>query len=155
MKSEIRERMEAARAAALPGDLEPADVALAEPPAPPPFDPVAAERQEQELANLRLEKLERELRVESLLAEKGKRDEEKENKRRLSLANIERLKEERKIKERAQLMCDHRKMNGRPNIGGQRLSNSKLSLVCQNCFKTFDEDTIPPHLGINMDNIGG
>ena len=153
MKAEIREKLNAAQADAArhAGVLPETDIAVAEAPA----ESIHAAVDELAELDRQLEREKRELELEDLREKRDKRRAEAENIRRLRLANISRIAEERALKSRAQELCRHVKENGRPNIGGQKLSNGHLSLVCQTCHREFDETNLPPHLMISLDNIGG
>lgn len=64
---------------------------------------------------------------------------------------------ERLIREAFKNACSHTKQNGKSALGGQRLSNGDLLLLCQRCQKTWqgaEVDQIPPQLAPNGDHIG-
>lgn len=87
--------------------------------------------------------------------EQAKEEEKEEELRRLLAARSQAFKEEIANREALQNACDHRKENGRPCVGGQKLSNNHFVFICQHCYRTWDEKTLPPHLSVNLDNIGG
>lgn len=78
-----------------------------------------------------------------------------EERNRMHLAQVENLKQSKANHDRAQLVCDHRKEDGRTRICGQRTSDNHLALLCNLCYKTFDEATVPPHLMPRGEFIGG
>ena len=86
---------------------------------------------------------------------RAKEKEEEDNVRRLMQARNDSLKIERAQREHTQRVCDHRKENGHSRICGQKLSNNSLSLMCNLCYRQFDENNVPPHLMISGEFIGG
>lgn len=55
----------------------------------------------------------------------------------------------------AQTYCPHTKPNGHSNLAGQRGHNGTAILICQACLKTWEGPTVPAHLRIPAENIGG
>lgn len=86
---------------------------------------------------------------------RAKEERDEEEVRRLIQARNDGLKIERAQREHTQRVCDHRKSNGATRICGQRTSDHKLALLCNLCYRTFDEFTCPPHLVPSGDVIGG
>jgi hypothetical protein len=86
---------------------------------------------------------------------RAKEDQEEEEHRRLMLARVASIKQEKAQRAYTQSVCDHRKENGHSRICGQKLSNGHLSLLCNLCYKEFSEETLPPHLQISSELIGG
>lgn len=91
-------------------------------------------------------------RLEREEAEEGRKEEEL---RRLLEARGEGFKQEIARREAIWAACDHRKENGRPCISGQRLSSNDYAFICMHCQKLWDQTTLPAHLTVNMDDIGG
>lgn len=82
-------------------------------------------------------------------------DERKEEElRRLKESQIEYTKQAMAQKEAMQNACPHIKENGRPRLGGQRLSSGEIVFICQNCHKTWTNSP-PPHLMVSLEAIGG
>ena len=92
---------------------------------------------------------------EDLSDKRKKKAAAEEEMRRLMLARTDGLKIEKARKQATQTACDHRKEDGRTRLGGQRLSNGHLVLMCGYCGKEYDETSVPPHLIPNGDWIGG
>ncbi len=91
-------------------------------------------------------------RMEREEAEEERKEEEL---RRLLAARGEGFKQEIARREAIWAACDHRKENGRPCISGQRLSSNDYAFICMHCQKLWDQKTLPSHLTVNMDDIGG
>ena len=90
------------------------------------------------------------------MAKKRKKEaEEEDNLRRLMLAQADSIKHEKARKLAIQTYCQHLKENGRSRVCGQKLSNGHLSLICSLCYREWDETTLPPHLQVSYDDIGG
>ncbi len=90
-----------------------------------------------------------------LAKKEAKEAKEEEELRRLMLARADGIKHEKERRAITQAVCDHRKENGHSRICGQKTSNGHLSLMCNLCYKEFDENTVPPHLMVSGDYIGG
>lgn len=58
-------------------------------------------------------------------------------------------------KEREQLGCTHRKQNGEPRIGAQRVHSGNVNYVCQWCGKIWRNNELPPNLAIDSARVGG
>ncbi len=86
---------------------------------------------------------------------RAKEAEEEESTRRFMLARTGAIKHEKEQRELSQNYCNHLKENGRSRICGQKLSNNHYSYLCSYCHKEFDETTLPPHLQVAMETIGG
>jgi hypothetical protein len=85
-----------------------------------------------------------------------KRDADADARNRLMLAQAQNVKLERERLQKAQAYCNHMKENGRgPRIGGQRLSNGTIQYLCLYCHKEFTHETLPPHLNISLEHVGG
>lgn len=86
---------------------------------------------------------------------RAKKKKDEEEVRRQIQARNDGLKIERAQRQHTQSVCDHRKSNGATRICGQRTSDHKLALMCNLCYKAFDEFSCPPHLVPSGDVIGG
>ncbi len=86
---------------------------------------------------------------------RAKEAEEEENVRRFMLARTGAIKHEKEQRALSQNYCNHLKENGRSRICGQKLSNNHYSYLCSYCHKEYDETTLPPHLQVAMETIGG
>lgn len=86
---------------------------------------------------------------------RAKEQEEEDNLRRFMLARTDAIKLEKEKKAQSQAYCDHKKENGRSRICGQKLSNNHYSYLCSYCHKEYDETTLPAHLQVPMETIGG
>lgn len=97
--------------------------------------------------------------LESLDKQLAKQQAEEEQKleevNRALKMRTEQAAHEKERRELGQAICPHRKENGRPNIGGQRLSNGHTVFICGTCYKTWDETNLPPTLQVQLENIGG
>lgn len=96
----------------------------------------------------------RELLLDELSQRRKKRQQDEDELRRLLQARTEGFKAEQERRELGQAICNHRKENQRPNIGGQRLSNGHTAFVCGTCFKVW-MDNLPPNLQVSLEHIGG
>ena len=89
---------------------------------------------------------------------KERRAEIKEQ-RRIQLAarkqNAEQLELSRKQQEAIQSLCPHLKPNGTTAIAGQRDHQHHYIFICAYCSKTFNEHTLPPHLRVPAERVGG
>ena len=54
-----------------------------------------------------------------------------------------------------QEQCPHKKPNGQPSIGGQRDHQHNYIFICAYCAKEFNQHTLPPHLRVPNEYIGG
>lgn len=64
---------------------------------------------------------------------------------------------ERLIREAFKNSCPHTKQNGTTALGGQRLSNGNILLICQHCQKTWEGeqvDELPSRLAPDASFIG-
>ncbi len=85
-----------------------------------------------------------------------KKEAEADQRNRLMLAQAKNVKLERERLQAAQNYCNHMKEGNRgPRIGGQRLSNGHIQYLCTYCHKEWDETTLPAHLQISFEHIGG
>jgi hypothetical protein len=75
-------------------------------------------------------------------------DEEQAKKERAAI--VQQMKD---AVEWAQAECSHRKVNGLPAIGGQRMEKGDYLFLCLNCNKQWD--SLPLSLRVPMDIIGG
>lgn len=58
-------------------------------------------------------------------------------------------------KENDQKVCPHRKQNGEPRIGAQRMHSGSVIWVCQWCGKIWKNNELPDHLQIDGSRVGG
>lgn len=90
------------------------------------------------------------------LAEEEKEKQLKEEEARKLL--VARTQDFKAIQERiawTQESCDHKKEDGRSRVAGQKLSSGDTALICQLCFKVWNQNTLPPALRIDPNWIGG
>jgi glucan-binding YG repeat protein len=85
----------------------------------------------------------------------AKKAAEKEQLERQMRAQCDNVKHEKERQKASQDYCSHQKENGRSRIGGQRLSNGHYAYLCGYCHKEYDETTLPSHLQISMELVGG
>jgi len=88
--------------------------------------------------------------------DKKQADEDKkaEERNRLMLAQIQNIKEQKKREPTRRPSARIRKKREK-QTWGQRLSNGDYVFLCTYCHKTWDQTTIPPHLQIPMEFVGG
>lgn len=86
---------------------------------------------------------------------RAKEAEDENNLLRLMLARADSIKHEKAQRENTQRVCDHRKENGHSRICGQKVSNGHVALLCNLCYREFDENNCPPHLMVSNEFIGG
>ncbi len=85
----------------------------------------------------------------------AKKAEEKERLERQMRAQCDNVAHEKAREKASQDYCSHTKENGRSRLGGQKLSNNHYAYICGYCHKVYDETTIPGHLQISMELVGG
>jgi hypothetical protein len=90
-----------------------------------------------------------------LQEEENEKRMKEEEARRLLIARTQDFKINQERRDATQAACPHLKENGKPNIGGQELSSGDVLFICQLCYKTFNQDTLPRHLAIDPNRIGG
>jgi hypothetical protein len=61
----------------------------------------------------------------------------------------------RKRQEQIQDVCPHKKPNGQPSIAGQRDHQHNYIFICAYCAKVFNQHTLPAHLRIPNEYVGG
>lgn len=137
--------------------INPLDI-LAEPQAKQPPAPKQVEYVESEFDGLSLDAVRAEKEALELEELKERRAEVKEQ-RRIALEarkqNAFQLEKARENQENIQRLCPHQKPNGQPAIAGQRDHQHHYIFICAYCSKTFNEHTLPPHLRIPAERVGG
>jgi hypothetical protein len=103
------------------------------------------------LEQLAFQKLQRR-RLEKQDAEE---QEQEAMKLRARLEAARNLEKARKDQEAIQSVCPHLKPNGQPSIAGQRDHQRNHIFICAYCQKLFDQHTLPPHLRIDSQRVGG
>lgn len=137
--------------------LQPQDILAAQGPATQvlPNPAVEAFNEDVELSVEEVRKQKEALELEEL---KERRAQVKED-RRIALAareqNAKQLERARQQQEAIQGLCPHQKPNGQPAIAGQRDHQHHYIFICAYCAKTFNENTLPPHLRIPSERVGG
>lgn len=97
-----------------------------------------------------------ELALLELMDRRKRKEEERADQQRFLLARTEDHKHETARKIAGQAACNHIKERGYGSrVGGQRLSNNHFAYLCQFCGKEWDETSLPAHLAIPMEFVGG
>lgn len=104
---------------------------------------------------LALQKAKTALELEELEERVTASREKKESHRKLRAQTAREMEDARKKQMASQNMCAHKKPNGFTAVAGQRLNNGHYALICQYCYKEFDETTIPFMLRPAQELIGG
>lgn len=140
--------------------IQPQDILAAQTPvqAPVAVAPLTIDIVEDDLDNISPEQVRQQKEALELEELKERRAEIKEQ-RRIAIAarkqNAEQLEHARKQQEATQSLCPHLKPNGQPAIAGQRDHQHHYIFICAYCSKTFNEYTLPPHLRIPSERVGG
>ena len=113
--------------------------------APISTDPDVAQMQKGLMA-LQLRKLSKEIREQ---------EEAEESIKEWRRQNALSADEARQKQVAMQALCPHLKPNGQPAIGGQRDHSHNYIFVCAYCTKQFDQHTLPSHLRIPAEWVGG
>jgi hypothetical protein len=108
--------------------------------------PVQEPTLQEKLAELQYRKLAKEM------GDSEQADHERKNARLIIAKNLEM---NRQRQEATQNFCPHKKPNGQPSIAGQRDHNHDYIFICAYCAKTFNQHTLPAHLRIPAEWIGG
>ena len=95
------------------------------------------------------------LQLKKLTEEMGEQDENKRIQLEARKQNAFQLEEARKKTEFIQSLCPHQKPNGQPAIAGPRDHQHNYIFICAYCSKTFNQHTLPPHLRIPSERVGG
>ena len=99
----------------------------------------------------------RQLLTKKLAKEAAIEEEQEALQKRRQLAMLEVVKQQIANDAARRNGCSHMKENGKAAIGGQKLQNGHLFLICLHCQQEFDENTLPPALAasIHPGTIGG
>lgn len=100
------------------------------------------------LAQLLLKKLKKEADLEEA---------EEDRRKKLLARNLEMVRDQQAQKELEQRSCTHTKENGKPSVGGQKVSGGHFAFICVRCQCLWDEKTVPKHLvnSLPPGTIGG
>lgn len=111
--------------------------------------------QPQELNKEDLEKAILSLQLERMLEEEAKRQENIRRQMEIRRMSLEALRQAEAQRLAFQEACEHLKQNGESALAGQRDGMGRVILLCQICGKIMDNPTVPPHLRIPAEAIGG
>jgi hypothetical protein len=113
----------------------------------------------EELANLSTGGSVQEQMAAMQLEEMQERRAEKQAKKAVEnaarLATLRDIQVQEANKAAAQAGCPHMKPNFQPALGGQKDHKGNYHLLCQYCQKEFSGETLPPHLRLPAEMIGG
>lgn len=96
-----------------------------------------------------------ELQLRRLQKQDTEEAEQEAMKMKARLEAAKQLESARKQQEAIQGVCPHLKPNGQPSIAGQRDHQRNHIFICAYCQKLFDQHTLPPHLRIDSQKVGG
>lgn len=95
------------------------------------------------------------LQLQQLTEEVGEKTATKEARNQARKVIAKSMETARQQQEMRQESCPHKKPNGSPSIAGQRDHQHNYIFICAYCAKTYDQHTLPPHLRIPNEWIGG
>ena len=95
------------------------------------------------------------LQLQQLTEEVGEKTASKEARNQARKVIAKSMEGARLQQTQRQESCPHKKPNGSPSIAGQRDHQHNHIFICAYCAKEFNQHTLPPHLRIPAEWIGG